>query len=142
MSTRKSSNENAMQVRAEFPYFHILIFLIRATTCKHLQCFDAATFLYMNEKKSSWKCPVCDQPALFEHLTIDGYFLNVINSQKLGSDDEIQLHKDGSWSSFSFAVKDEKKEMSHKEDAQKESIEIISDGEAKNDNFFMQILIN
>lgn len=82
----------------------------------------------MNEKKSSWKCPVCDQPALFENLSIDGYFLDVINSQTLGSDEEIQLHKDGSWSSFGFAIKDEKKEYSEKE-AQKESIEIISDEE-------------
>lgn len=85
----------------------------------------------MNEKKSSWKCPVCDQPALFENLTIDGYFLNVINSQNLGSDEyDIQLHKDGSWSSFACNVKDEKKELSQK-DTQKELIEIISDDDGE-----------
>ena len=125
-----------MPVRPFCLIFLSLISIFRATTCKHLQCFDAATFLYMNEKKSTWKCPVCDQPALFEHLSIDGYFLNVINSQKLGCDEhEIQLHKDGSWSSFSFSVKDEKKELLQLEDAQKESIEIISDGKATNCHF-------
>lgn len=73
----------------------------RASTCSHLQCFDALTFLHMNEKKSTWKCPVCDKDALYENLTIDEYFLNVIQSSDLGSDEnEIQLMKDGSWSRY------------------------------------------
>ena len=45
----------------------------RATTCNHLQCYDAATFLQMNEKKATWLCPVCDKPAEFDNLVIDGY---------------------------------------------------------------------
>ena len=45
----------------------------RASTCSHLQCFDAATFLQMNEKKPTWMCPICDKPAEFYRLIIDGY---------------------------------------------------------------------
>ena len=30
----------------------------RASTCDHLQCFDAQTYLMMNEKKPKWNCPV------------------------------------------------------------------------------------
>ncbi|XP_055379728.1 E3 SUMO-protein ligase PIAS3 isoform X3 [Condylostylus longicornis] len=71
----------------------------RASTCSHLQCFDASLFLQMNERKPTWNCPVCDKPALYESLVIDGYFQEVLASALLGSDDtEIQLHKDGSWS--------------------------------------------
>lgn len=44
----------------------------RVLTCAHLQCFDAVFFLQMNEKKPTWTCPVCDKPAPFELLTIDG----------------------------------------------------------------------
>ena len=44
----------------------------RAGTCTHLQCFDATTFLMMNEKKATWMCPVCDKPAPFHKLIIDG----------------------------------------------------------------------
>jgi ubiquitin C-terminal hydrolase len=44
----------------------------RVLTCVHLQCFDAVFFLQMNEKKPTWTCPVCDKPAPFELLTIDG----------------------------------------------------------------------
>ena len=44
----------------------------RAQTCSHLQCFDAITFLMMNEKKPTWNCPVCDKPTPFHKLIIDG----------------------------------------------------------------------
>uniref|UniRef100_A0A673WCL6 Protein inhibitor of activated STAT, 2 n=1 Tax=Salmo trutta TaxID=8032 RepID=A0A673WCL6_SALTR len=44
----------------------------RAVTCSHLQCFDAALYLQMNEKKPTWVCPVCDKKAPYESLIIDG----------------------------------------------------------------------
>ncbi|XP_033227124.1 E3 SUMO-protein ligase PIAS3 isoform X2 [Belonocnema kinseyi] len=70
----------------------------RASTCSHLQCFDASLFLLMNERKPTWSCPVCDKAALYDNLVIDGYFQEVLNSNKLLSDvNEIQLLQDGSW---------------------------------------------
>lgn len=45
----------------------------RAVTCSHLQCFDAALYLQMNEKKPTWICPVCDKKATYESLIIDGW---------------------------------------------------------------------
>jgi hypothetical protein len=76
----------------------------------------------MNERKPTWNCPVCDKPALYENLVIDGYFQEVIGSQKLGLDDnEIQLHKDGEWSTLD--IKEEAKEQV--KSVQK--VEIISD---------------
>ena len=44
----------------------------RAKTCNHLQCFDLAMYLQMNERKPTWVCPVCDKPAEFGKLFIDG----------------------------------------------------------------------
>ncbi|KAK9501102.1 hypothetical protein O3M35_002213 [Rhynocoris fuscipes] len=70
----------------------------RPSTCTHLQCFDASLFLQMNEKKPTWACPVCDKPAIFDNLVIDGYFQQVLASPLLPQDcHEIQLHKDGTW---------------------------------------------
>ena len=70
----------------------------RPTTCDHLQCFDAHLFIQMNEKKSTWKCPVCDGVALYDTLMVDGYFLDVINAPELPEDEnEIILSQDGSW---------------------------------------------
>lgn len=45
----------------------------RASTCSHLQCFDASLYLQMNERKPTWNCPVCDKAAIFDNLVIDGY---------------------------------------------------------------------
>ncbi|XP_069481222.1 E3 SUMO-protein ligase PIAS1 isoform X2 [Ambystoma mexicanum] len=67
----------------------------RALTCSHLQCFDATLYIQMNEKKPTWVCPVCDKKGPYEHLIIDGLFMEIL---KFCSDcDEIQFKEDGSW---------------------------------------------
>jgi hypothetical protein len=45
----------------------------RGILCNHLQCFDGILYIQMNEKKSSWICPVCDQQLPFDNLIVDGY---------------------------------------------------------------------
>ncbi|NWX93889.1 PIAS3 ligase, partial [Nothoprocta pentlandii] len=67
----------------------------RAITCTHLQCFDAALYLQMNEKKPKWTCPVCDKKAPYNKLIIDGLFMEILNS--CTDCDEIQFTEDGSW---------------------------------------------
>lgn len=86
----------------------------RASTCSHLQCFDASLFLQMNERKPTWNCPVCDKSALYDNLVIDGYFQEVLNSNKLLPDvNEIQLLQDGSWENL--VLKKEKDKDKDKE---------------------------
>ncbi|XP_073953436.1 E3 SUMO-protein ligase Su(var)2-10 isoform X1 [Choristoneura fumiferana] len=71
----------------------------RPANCPHLQCFDASLFLQMNERKPTWLCPVCDRPAVYDSLVVDGYFQEVLTSSRLSGDcNEIQLHADGNWS--------------------------------------------
>ncbi|XP_059059566.1 E3 SUMO-protein ligase PIAS2 isoform X2 [Achroia grisella] len=71
----------------------------RPANCPHLQCFDASLFLQMNERKPTWLCPVCDRPAPYDSLVVDGYFQEVLTSPRLASDcNEVQLHADGNWS--------------------------------------------
>nr|XP_014344498.1 PREDICTED: E3 SUMO-protein ligase PIAS1 isoform X2 [Latimeria chalumnae] len=67
----------------------------RALTCSHLQCFDATLYIQMNEKKPTWVCPVCDKKAPYEHLIIDGLFMEILNC--CTDCDEIQFKEDGSW---------------------------------------------
>ncbi|CAL1544479.1 unnamed protein product [Lymnaea stagnalis] len=68
----------------------------RASTCTHLQCFDASTFLMMNERKPTWMCPVCDRPCPYDKLIIDGYFVEIFRQNPTCTD--IIFHDDGSWS--------------------------------------------
>jgi len=75
-----------------------MTFPCRASTCDHLQCFDAQLYLMMNEKKPKWVCPVCNKSAYYENLLIDGYFSEVLNSKKLPrGEHEIVLQSDASW---------------------------------------------
>ncbi|XP_069042101.1 E3 SUMO-protein ligase PIAS4-A isoform X2 [Lepisosteus oculatus] len=67
----------------------------RVLTCAHLQCFDAVFFLQMNEKKPTWTCPVCDKPAPFELLIIDGLLSEILKETE--DVEEIEYLADGSW---------------------------------------------
>uniref|UniRef100_A0A0B7A676 Protein inhibitor of activated STAT n=1 Tax=Arion vulgaris TaxID=1028688 RepID=A0A0B7A676_9EUPU len=80
----------------------------RASICTHLQCFDASTFLMMNERKPTWMCPVCDRPCPYDKLIIDGYFVDIFLQSPLCSD--IIFHEDGTWSPMK-AQKESHKEV-------------------------------
>ncbi|NXN90389.1 PIAS4 ligase, partial [Bombycilla garrulus] len=67
----------------------------RAETCAHLQCFDAVFYLQMNEKKPTWMCPVCDKPAPYDQLIIDGLLSKILTECE--DADEIEYLVDGSW---------------------------------------------
>ena len=89
----------------------------RPQTCAHLQCFDAGTFLQMNERKPTWNCPVCDSKALYTDLLIDGYFQEVLESKDLPQEEnEIILESDGTWKPVPKEEK-EKEEKAAKEKA-------------------------
>ncbi|XP_076322556.1 E3 SUMO-protein ligase PIAS1-like [Tachypleus tridentatus] len=78
----------------------------RSITCLHLQCFDASLFLQMNEKKPTWLCPICDRPADFNNLVIDGLFTEIL--AKAPSDClEVQFYENGSWTPV-FSRKDKR----------------------------------
>ena len=94
-----------------------------------VQCFDASTFLQMNERKPTWNCPVCDKKALYDDLLIDGYFQEILDSKETADENEIMLEKDGSWK---LAPKEEDKESSDKQKAQASSGgDATSNGAAK-----------
>ncbi|XP_067317389.1 E3 SUMO-protein ligase PIAS4-like isoform X2 [Anolis sagrei] len=67
----------------------------RAESCAHLQCFDAVFYLQMNEKKPTWMCPVCDKPATYDQLMIDGLLSKILTECE--DTDEIEYLVDGSW---------------------------------------------
>lgn len=47
----------------------------RSTICTHNQCFDASSFLQLQEQAPTWTCPVCNKVILFEALEVDQYVL-------------------------------------------------------------------
>ena len=43
----------------------------RSTSCTHNQCFDALSFLQLQEQAPTWTCPVCNRVVSFENLEVD-----------------------------------------------------------------------
>ncbi|XP_045113605.1 uncharacterized protein LOC123505863 [Portunus trituberculatus] len=66
----------------------------RASTCQHLQCFDADYYLKMNEKKPTWRCPICSEVIECKNLQIDMHFKNILEQNI--STNKILLQVDGS----------------------------------------------
>ncbi|BFZ22684.1 hypothetical protein BsWGS_25723 [Bradybaena similaris] len=67
----------------------------RGCICTHLQCFDALTYLKMNERKPTWMCPVCNRPCPYDKLIIDGYLVEIC--QQSPSCLDIVFNENGSW---------------------------------------------
>ncbi|XP_008186608.1 E3 SUMO-protein ligase PIAS2-like [Acyrthosiphon pisum] len=98
---------------------------VKSIHCDHLQCFDARTFILMNEKRQTWVCPTCNKPCLYDDLQIDNYFLEVVSSPTLEDcSKEIELLADGTW-----IVYEEKKETKILDAQSSDCVNLDSDEE-------------
>lgn len=74
----------------------------RSRSCRHMQCFEATTFLSMNEQTPTWSCPVCNRKInSIQDLVIDGYFDDIlstvgedVHSVRIDPDGQLQLLED------------------------------------------------
>lgn len=64
--------------------------------CKHIQCFDALSFLQLQEQTPTWSCPICQKNITVKTLAIDDYLYEVIKATK-DSDEAIEINHDGTW---------------------------------------------
>lgn len=69
---------------------------VRATTCKHIQCFDATSYLQLQEQGPQWLCPVCSNSAPYDSLAVDEYVKDIL--ENTSSDlDQVTIDPDGTW---------------------------------------------
>ncbi|KAK0426825.1 hypothetical protein QR680_009919 [Steinernema hermaphroditum] len=73
-----------------------MIMPAKGANCSHLQCFDLNSYLMMNERRSTWKCPICDQTSTAYNLVRDQYFIDILHKTD-SSTIEVELLRDGSW---------------------------------------------
>ena len=45
----------------------------RGMACTHLQCFDASSYLRLQQQGPQWLCPICDKSVPFDQLAVDEY---------------------------------------------------------------------
>lgn len=43
----------------------------RSLSCTHVQCFDATSYLQLQEQGPQWLCPICNKSAPYEQLAVD-----------------------------------------------------------------------
>lgn len=86
----------------------------RSSICSHNQCFDASSFLQLQEQAPTWTCPVCNKAVLFDHLQVDQYVnfrkytvrppltaapryvLNILDSTPKSAD-QVTIEPNGHW---------------------------------------------
>ncbi|CAF9911861.1 MAG: SUMO ligase siz1 [Heterodermia speciosa] len=68
----------------------------RSTICTHNQCYDAPSFLQLQEQAPTWTCPVCYKVVGFEALTIDQYVDDILKATPR-SVDQVTIEPNGVW---------------------------------------------
>jgi len=69
----------------------------RSTICTHNQCFDATSFLQLQEQAPTWTCPVCNKATNFEALQVDKYVANILESTSPAVE-QVTIEPNGEWS--------------------------------------------
>jgi E3 SUMO-protein ligase PIAS1 len=68
----------------------------RSTACSHNQCFDAASYLQLQEQAPTWTCPICNKPAPYGSLQVDLYVDDILKSTS-SSTEQVTIEPDGQW---------------------------------------------
>ncbi|CAK7265023.1 E3 SUMO-protein ligase pli1 [Sporothrix epigloea] len=69
---------------------------VRASTCKHIQCFDATSYLQLQEQGPQWLCPICSKSAPYEALAVDEYVKDILEKTPTELD-QVAIDPDGTW---------------------------------------------
>lgn len=110
---------------------------IRSTSCTHIDCFDAESFMMLQLQAETWKCPVCNKYVSWESLAVDDFFLEILKVAG-PSISSVAIKADGSWS----VCAESDDEMTSSDDdipppkrqQREEIVEILSDDDDNDDN--------
>ena len=69
----------------------------RSTVCTHVQCFDASSFLQLQQQAPTWLCPICNKTISFEALAVDQYVSDILKEVGRGVE-QVTIEPNGKWS--------------------------------------------
>lgn len=72
----------------------------RSTVCTHNQCFDALSFLQLQEQAPTWQCPICSKSVSFAALEVDEYVSDIL-AKTSKHVDQVTIEPSGIWSQTS-----------------------------------------
>ncbi|KAI5457881.1 PINIT domain-containing protein [Mariannaea sp. PMI_226] len=68
----------------------------RGISCQHNSCFDATSYLQLQEQGPQWLCPICNNPAPFERLAVDNYVREILDNTSKDLE-AVTIEPDGRW---------------------------------------------
>lgn len=69
----------------------------RSIYCEHIECFDADSFIQLQQQATTWICPVCNKKIRFEDISIDDYMDDVLKRTAAYDISEIEIETNGTW---------------------------------------------
>lgn len=72
----------------------------RSINCTHIQCFDATSYLQLQEQGPQWLCPICNKQAQYDHLAVDEYVRDILDNTPK-SLENVTIEPNGQWSTKS-----------------------------------------
>ncbi|KAG6001786.1 hypothetical protein E4U21_003803 [Claviceps maximensis] len=69
----------------------------RSLSCTHIQCFDATSYLQLQEQGPQWLCPICSKSAPFEQLAVDEYVRDILTNTTKDLE-TVVIEPNGHWS--------------------------------------------
>ncbi|KAH8836224.1 hypothetical protein RJ55_10044 [Drechmeria coniospora] len=69
----------------------------RSLSCTHIQCFDATSYLQLQEQGPQWICPICSKSAPFDQLAVDEYVKDILDNTPSGLE-AVTIEPNGRWS--------------------------------------------
>ncbi|KAI4142195.1 MAG: hypothetical protein LQ340_007418, partial [Diploschistes diacapsis] len=68
----------------------------RSTICIHNQCFDALSFLQLQQQAPTWTCPLCNRIVSFNDLQVDLYVDHILKAVPEAVE-QVSISPDGEW---------------------------------------------
>ncbi|CAO2649352.1 Nn.00g067370.m01.CDS01 [Neocucurbitaria sp. VM-36] len=94
----------------------------RSTVCTHNQCFDAESFLQLQEQAPTWTCPICNKTISYEGLAVDQYVEEILN--KARNADQVTIEPNGDWSTEKDTSPKRNGYNAHDDDSDDDLVEI------------------
>ena len=70
---------------------------VRSVYCDHMECFDASSFLMLQQQATTWTCPICNKALHYSALAVDEYLQEILVKTASYDIDEIEIGEDGQW---------------------------------------------
>ncbi|PHH92555.1 hypothetical protein CDD83_6834 [Cordyceps sp. RAO-2017] len=68
----------------------------RSVSCTHVQCFDATSYLQLQEQGPQWLCPICNKSAPFDQLAVDDYVRDILENTPKDLE-TVTIEPNGRW---------------------------------------------